>query len=49
MKRIVDNGGRSNLTVRIRSRVGTKAGEIEVWIDTGFTGDLVVPQASTDE
>ncbi len=48
MKGIVDNGGRSLLTVHIRSSAGANAAEVEVWIDTGFTGDLVMPQASID-
>ena len=49
MKGIVDSGGRSLLTVQVRPRVGSTVGEVEVWIDTGFTGDLVMPQASIDE
>jgi clan AA aspartic protease len=48
MKGIVDNGGRSLLTMQVRSRAGAKAIEVEVWIDTGFTGDLVLPQTSID-
>lgn len=49
MKGIVDSGGRSLLTVSIQSRVGSNAREVEVWIDTGFTGDLVIPRSSIDE
>ena len=48
MKGIVDNGGRALLTVQVRSRVGSDNSEVAVWIDTGFTGDLVMPQASID-
>ncbi|MEM1226869.1 MAG: clan AA aspartic protease [Planctomycetota bacterium] len=33
----------------IQSRVGSNAREVEVWIDTGFTGDLVIPRSSIDE
>ena len=40
MKGVVDNGGRSLLTVEIRSSDPSANAEIEVWIDTGFTGDL---------
>ena len=48
MKGIVDNGGRSLLTVRVRSSAESAARDVEAWIDTGFTGDLVLPQASID-
>lgn len=48
MKGIVDNGGRSLLTVQVRSNAGSTTSDIDVWVDTGFTGDLVMPQASID-
>ena len=46
MKGVVDNGGRSLLTVELKSSDQSAAAEVEVWIDTGFTGDLVMPQAA---
>ncbi len=49
MKGIVDSVGRALLKAKIRSRTGSKVAEAKVWIDTGFTGDLVIPQASIDE
>ena len=48
MKGIVDNGGRALLTLQVWSRVGSDKCEVAVWIDTGFTGDLVIPQASIE-
>jgi clan AA aspartic protease len=48
MKGIVDNGGRSLLTVALRSNQQRTESQIDVWIDTGFTGDLVMPQSSID-
>ncbi len=48
MKGIVDNGGRALLTLQVWSRVGSENSEVAVWIDTGFTGDLVIPQASIE-
>ncbi len=46
MKGVVDNGGRSLLTVELRSSDPSATAEVQVWIDTGFTGDLVMPQAA---
>lgn len=40
----VDNSERALLPVRIRPTSSAPAHEIETWIDTGFTGDLVLPQ-----
>lgn len=48
MRGVVDNGGRSLLAVRLRSTRDADSVEVEVWIDTGFTGDLVLPQAAID-
>jgi clan AA aspartic protease len=48
MKGNVDSGGRSLLSVTLRSGRGQAEMGIEVWIDTGFTGDLVVPQSVID-
>lgn len=40
----VDTDGRAMVTVSLRPSAGAAAHEIEAWIDTGFNGDLVVPQ-----
>ncbi len=48
MRGVVDNGGRSLLAVQLRSTSDADSVEVEVWIDTGFTGDLVLPQAAID-
>jgi clan AA aspartic protease len=45
----VDNGGRSLLSVVLRSNPTSAASTMDVWIDTGFTGDLVLPQTFIDE
>ncbi len=49
MKGVVDRGGRSLLTIAIASSDPSARAEIDVWIDTGFTGDLVMPQTAIDE
>ena len=43
----VDSAGRALLGVTLRS--GDASEELEVWIDTGFTGDLVLPQSVIDD
>ena len=48
MKGVVDRGGRSLLTIVLTSGERSTTTEIEVWIDTGFTGDLVMPQAAIE-
>lgn len=48
MKGIVDSGGRSLVTVALRSNQQPTEMQIDVWIDTGFTGDLVIPQSVID-
>ena len=45
----VDNEGRALLTVAIRPSEEAAPCEIEVWIDTGFNGDLVLPQQRIDD
>ncbi len=45
----VDKYGRALVTVSIRlSKVATTH-DVEVWIDTGFNGDLVLPQNLIDD
>ena len=48
MKGIVDSGGRSLLTVTLQTIEKSAETQIDVWIDTGFTGDLVMPQSAID-
>ncbi|MCL4207582.1 MAG: hypothetical protein KJ000_34285 [Pirellulaceae bacterium] len=45
----VDNSGRALLSVELRSSVVSATEELDVWVDTGFTGDLVLPQVLIDE
>ncbi len=45
----VDHDGRALITIAIRSSDFAAAREIEVWIDTGFNGDLVLPQREIDD
>jgi len=40
----VDGSGRALLTVRARPTEDAKASELTVWVDTAFTGDLVIPR-----
>ncbi len=40
----IDESGRALLSVDVRPEPTADAVAIEVWIDTGFTGDLVLPQ-----
>lgn len=49
MKGIVDQGGRAILEIQLRSNSSHPFRTISVWIDTGFTGDLVLPQKTIDE
>ena len=40
----VDSAGRALVRLRLTSAATATTMEIEAWIDTGFTGDLVLPQ-----
>jgi clan AA aspartic protease len=40
---VVDLNGRALLPVRLRHPIAGAETLLDVWIDTGFTGDLVVP------
>ena len=44
----VDLQGRALLTVPIRSTPDAEPLPVEVWIDTGFTGELVMPRSQID-
>lgn len=46
MNGIVDNGGRSLIAVKLKKTVDSSdVAWVDVWIDTGFTGELVLPKA----
>jgi predicted aspartyl protease len=48
MRGSIDRSGRALLSVPIAPDSATQIVGIEAWIDTGFTGDLVLPQATID-
>jgi len=41
----VDDFGRSLLRISLRHPVTAVESDMDAWVDTGFTGDLVVPRA----
>ena len=45
----VDDSGRAILPIEIIGGQGKANLAIDVWVDTGFTGDLVVPQSLIDQ
>ena len=45
----VDNNGRALVAISVRSSDATATREIQAWIDTGFNGDLVLPQQQIDD
>jgi clan AA aspartic protease len=45
MTGVVDASGRALLRVRLQHRTSAAETELDAWIDTAFTGELVVPQA----
>ena len=49
MKGHVDSIGRALIAISIRPLDGTSSHAIEAWIDTGFNGDLVLPQTRIDD
>jgi len=48
MRGSIDEDGRALLTLRIGPGSESQPVAIAAWIDTGFTGDLVLPQATID-
>jgi clan AA aspartic protease len=40
---LVDNSGRALLRIRLQHPVSAAEFELDAWIDTGFTGELVIP------
>ena len=49
MKGIVDDSGRAILPIKILCPKYPTGVQIDTWIDTGFTGDLVLPQIVIDD
>lgn len=49
MNGVVDASGRALLEIELQSTAAAEPVKLSVWIDTGFTGDLVVPQSLVDE
>lgn len=49
MKGHVDKYGRAMITLSIRPSDIAAAHDIPAWIDTGFNGDLVLPQRRIDD
>jgi len=45
----VDSSGRALLSVELRPDPFSAAAIMDVWIDTGFTGELVLPQTVINE
>ncbi len=45
MTGVVDGSGRALLRVRLRHPTSNVETEVDAWVDTGFTGELVVPQS----
>jgi len=47
---IVDSSGRAIVRVRLKNPAAAAArdAELDVWIDTGFTGELVLPKQHVD-
>lgn len=44
----VDSFGRALVTVSLRASAVAARHDVQVWIDTGFNGDLVLPQQQID-
>lgn len=44
MNGFIDENGRALLSVELQPNPASDVVAIEVWVDTGFTGDLVLPQ-----
>ncbi len=48
MRGSIDSNGRALIILSIASDFGSQRVAIEAWIDTGFTGDLVLPRTTID-
>jgi clan AA aspartic protease len=42
----VDANGRALIALRLRSRSNSTPTDLTIWIDTAFTGDLVIPRST---
>ena len=49
MNGFVDSAGSALLDVELRPSPNAPAVRVRAWIDTGFTGDLVLPQTVIDD
>jgi predicted aspartyl protease len=45
MNGVVDTAGRALIDVKVKPAVNLPTSTVAVWIDTGFTGDLVLPDS----
>ena len=48
MNGVVDSQGRALLAIPIRNSTDGEETPVEVWVDTGFTGDLVLPKSQIE-
>jgi clan AA aspartic protease len=48
VKGSVDDAGRALVALEVRKSSGKPSSELTVWIDTAFTGELVVPRESIE-
>jgi predicted aspartyl protease len=46
MTGVVDGFGRALLPIRLKEPATTKLVDLQAWIDTGFTGELVLPKSA---
>jgi clan AA aspartic protease len=46
---VIDDSGRALLTISLQADAMEQPAAIDAWIDTGFTGDLVLPQSVVDQ
>ena len=44
----VDDSGRALLSINVRDPTSSKESQLQGWIDTGFTGELVLPGPQID-
>ncbi len=44
----VDGSGRALVRIRLKNPSDATETELDAWIDTGFTGELVLPQQHTE-
>jgi predicted aspartyl protease len=49
MRGVVDDSGRAILPIEILCPKYPTGVQVDAWIDTGFTGDLVLPQSLIDD